>query len=836
MVIAIKAILAGILFSILAKHFTKEIEPNFMKPFFFVTIACLAGAPLVVLAPCAWAQGVPEPMAPPAKGKPDETLPAGASLLPAEALPAFKLFGANAATRETIKVEGQPFVNALRVRVDTKPKTVYSVQIAATTTAPVEKGDALLATFWARATPSVPPAPPAQAKATLVFEQSVAPHKKATEARIEVGQTWKQFHVPFRAGQAHDAGGAQMNFQLGHDVQCIEIGGVSLASYGKSVALDKLPRTRLAGAPRPAKRVDLSKATPLLGSDTLAHLTLTGDAKNTATREVVAIPDKEFKSAVRVRFEVQPPKADDIGLAVPTTAAFEAGDVLVASFALRGTPLRAPITGRARARFVVEPVATSTPAPKSASATVRPAEGWQKIQAAWTATTSCGPGQAQLRFQLGMAPQQIEIAQVSLVNLGKTANAENVPGLPAKRKGPQTTKRFFAAEHAKPDAPWRAEAEARIEKHRKADLTIVVQNAQGKPVPGATVQVTMKRHAFGFGTAVDAHKLLRTGADNDKYREILATWFNRATLENDLKANRWRTNRDTPQKAVQWLRERNLDVRGHVMVWPSWKWDPAAETFKTDPPALRKHIADHIKDIGGTMKGQLADWDVLNEPHTNHDFMEVLGDDAMVEWFKLARQADPTAKLFVNDFDIVEEDLPHQDAYEKTIRFLLDKGAPIDGIGLQGHWFYRPVAPDRMLEILDRFARFGKPLQITEFDVPERTDKARPEYTRYLLTLLFSHPAVESIVSWGFWEGAHWYPHAAYFNKDWTLRPNGQVFTDLVHKAWWTNAAGASDARGTYQTRGFLGDYEITVTHGGKTKTVKTALARPGRALAVTLD
>lgn len=73
-------------------------------------------------------------------------------------------------------------------------------------------------------------------------------------------------------------------------------------------------------------------------------------------------------------------------------------------------------------------------------------------------------------------------------------------------------------------------------------------------------------------------------------------------------------------------------------------------------------------------------------------------------------------------------------------------------------------------------------------------------------------------------------------SPDGSLKPSGRVWIDLVFKQWWTNAAGRTTPDGTFAARGFLGDYEVTVTHDGRTRTVKTTLPKEGTALAVTLD
>ena len=99
-------------------------------------------------------------------------------------------------------------------------------------------------------------------------------------------------------------------------------------------------------------------------------------------------------------------------------------------------------------------------------------------------------------------------------------------------------------------------------------------------------------------------------------------------------------------------------MRGHNLVWPSWRNANvrAAVDAKGDPAALAKVIIDHITETTTAFRGRLVDWDVINETFTNHDFMDILGRHAMVDWFKAARAGDPTAKLYINDFAILEGD------------------------------------------------------------------------------------------------------------------------------------------------------------------------------------
>jgi GH35 family endo-1,4-beta-xylanase len=351
----------------------------------------------------------------------------------------------------------------------------------------------------------------------------------------------------------------------------------------------------------------------------------------------------------------------------------------------------------------------------------------------------------------------------------------------------------------------------RIEKYRKADLTLHVTDAAGKPVAGADVRVRMTRHAFGFGSAVTAEMILRDGPDAQRYRDEVVRLFNRAVMENDLKWGQWEQNRDRALEAIDWLRSKNIEVRGHNLVWPSAQYLPRdVMALKEDVAALRKRIDDHILDEATALAGKVVEWDVINEPYTNHALQDVLGNDEMIHWFKLARQADPTAVLFLNDYPILTGGSdPHFDAFEKTLHFLKDGGAPIGGIGVQGHYGATLPPPAQLLAGLDRLARLHLPIAITELDVDTADEDLQADYLRDHLIACFSHPSVSEIIMWGFWEGRHWKPVAAPYRKDWSKKPAAVAWEDLVLKQWWTDTTVKTDAGGRATVRAFQGDYEI---------------------------
>ena len=567
-------------------------------------------------------------------------------------------------------------------------------------------------------------------------------------------------------------------------------------------------------------------ATALLPADSASVFRLSGSAGEFAKMSSATITGQPFQSALRLEVSRKPARSQDVQIAAPVTAAVATGDVLMVSFWLRSaSPGEAAVDVGFRAGGTAR-----GPAPLNMPAVA--GSVWKKVQFPFALTRGYDKGEAEVFFTLGLRQQTLDIGGIELLNYG---TSKRVADLPFTRLG------YGGSE---PGATWRKAAEERIERIRKGNLAVLVRDKAGKPVRGAEVSVRMRKHAFLFGTAVNATALSsqRLSAENlARYKQEIVQLFNFAVMENEMKWPQWSNESSRPATlaAADWLRERGLQVRGHNLVWPSWRNTnvKAAVDAKGDPAALAKVITGHITETAATFRGRLVDWDVINETFTNHDFMDILGRHAMVDWFKAARSGDPAVKLYINDFNIIEgEDQAHQDDYAATIRYLIDEGAPVDGIGLQGHFPARVTPMDDLMKRFDRFAAFGKELEITEFDINTSDEATQADYTRDFMTAAFSQPAVKAFLMWGFWEGAHWIPRGAMMRRDWSVKPNGGVYKDLVFKRWWTNADGKTGAQGTFATRGFLGDYEIEVKAGGETKTVRVSLPKEGAQAECVLE
>ncbi|TWT92887.1 Endo-1,4-beta-xylanase A precursor [Botrimarina colliarenosi] len=409
---------------------------------------------------------------------------------------------------------------------------------------------------------------------------------------------------------------------------------------------------------------------------------------------------------------------------------------------------------------------------------------------------------------------------------------------------------------AESDAPWRTEAASRIEANRKADLSVTVRDLSGAVVPGAAVHVAMQQHEFGFGTAVQAYRLRDSNPQHNTYKAKTAELFNVATLENNLKWQPWEGEwggsftQQGALNALDWLAQNGIDSRGHVMVWPGTDNLPADirqmlsdnNLTPAEQQTVRTRIAQHIAEIGAATAGKVVAWDVINETRTNNDLMRELseGDQATVTWMQQAAAATaPGTGLYINDFGILNTwgRGANRNQYYDTVEALQDGGAPVTGVGFQGHFTEGDiVGPEELWEVFDRFAELGLDMQITEFDFNTTNEELQAQYLSDFMMAVFAHEGVDDFIQWGFFEDAHWRPDAAMFRSDWSIKPSGEAYLDLVFNDWWTDVETSADAAGDATVRGFKGDYQVTASAGGESETVSAVLSDDGESLSIVLN
>ena len=461
---------------------------------------------------------------------------------------------------------------------------------------------------------------------------------------------------------------------------------------------------------------------------------------------------------------------------------------------------------------------------------------WETTYFVFQAGNDLPEGVGNAKIAIGEQKQVIEVADIQVYRFPIGFDVF---------KAPQMKKTYAGREL---DAPWRAEAEARIAKLRQGQLNVVVHDAAGKPIEGAKVTVRMKRHLFGFGSAVDVNMLSGLGfkiteQDQIKYRNTVDELFSRVVPESGLRvgniegatdptkpweaANRLRT-QAAVQWTLQWAKDKKMTSRGHYLSWGYLEPWAAEEVKKGGPAGLMTRYDQHWAFALPFAAPYVDEWDALNHPvpFVEADALyNIVGPDVYPDIYaKIRKQTDKL--LFVNE-DTFNPD--RTAGFDKHMKHLIAKGQTPDGCGFQSHFSdYAIPSIDDEWKIYQHFGSMVKHLTVTEYDFQTLDDQLHDDHMRDMLTLCYSHPQMTGFVIWGFWEKRHWKPTAAMFKADWTERPAVKVWRDLVKTKWWTNADLSTDAEGKAPLSAYYGWFDITIEHAGKTKTFEVKHATNG--------
>ena len=284
---------------------------------------------------------------------------------------------------------------------------------------------------------------------------------------------------------------------------------------------------------------------------------------------------------------------------------------------------------------------------------------------------------------------------------------------------------------------------------------------------------------------------------------------------------------------LKWTEENDIPLRGHNIFWgisgrvQDW-------LKQMDDKELHETLKNRATTIASRYKGRFAEYDLNNEMIHGNYYADRLGPRITKEMATWVKQADPQARLYLNDYDILTGN--RLGDYVKHIRGLAAEKAPIDGIGVQGHLHGDSFDAAKLRHALDTLAKEGLPICITEFNFPgqrssvyQRRDvkltpeqeqakaKALTEYYR----ICFAHPAVKGILMWGFWERANWIPQSSLYLRDWTPTPAAEAYRDLVFNQWWTRWEGKADKDGLCRIPAFYGKHRVVVDGTEKTVYLK---------------
>ncbi|GAA4166758.1 endo-1,4-beta-xylanase [Gryllotalpicola daejeonensis] len=379
--------------------------------------------------------------------------------------------------------------------------------------------------------------------------------------------------------------------------------------------------------------------------------------------------------------------------------------------------------------------------------------------------------------------------------------------------------------------------------HRIGEAIVTLTDSAGHPLADTDVTISQTRHAFAFGNIgfdfiglAGGHGKPGDAELADRYSEL----FNWATLP--FYWGRFEPREGEPATeqllaTARFLRERGISLKGHPLVWhtvqPHWLLGrPLEEVERLQRERIRRDVADFA--------GLIDTWDAINEAVIMPVFEN--GDNAITPLarakgripmirmaFEEARATNPRATLLINDFDL-------SSAYECLIEGVLEAGIQIDAIGLQTHMHQGYWGEDTMLAMVDRFARYGLPLHLTENSLvsghlmppeivdlndyripswpstPEGEARQADELARHYRSLV-SHPQVASITYWGVTDAGAWLgAPIGLLRADGSTKPGYHALHDLIKGEWWLGETAVhTDAEGRFRLRGFAGDYEVTL-------------------------
>ena len=377
--------------------------------------------------------------------------------------------------------------------------------------------------------------------------------------------------------------------------------------------------------------------------------------------------------------------------------------------------------------------------------------------------------------------------------------------------------------------------------HRIAEAVVTVTDAAGNPLEDAELAVAQTRHAFGFGNIGFDFIDLAGGAGHPgdaELAELYLELFNTATLP--FYWGRFEPREGEPETArllaaARWFRERGVALKGHPLVWhtvqPDWLLGKGLDEVER---LQRERIRREVTGFAGL----IDTWDAINEvvimpvfengENAITPLARAKGRIGMIRMaFEEARAANPHATLLLNDFDL-------SSAYECLIEGVLEAGIRIDAIGLQTHMHQGYWGEETMLAMVDRFARYGLPLHLTETslvsghlmpaDIVDLNDyqveswpsteegeaRQADELARHYRSLV-GHPQVEAITYWGITDAGAWLgAPIGLVRADGSRKPGYDALHELIKGEWWLPPTTVrTDERGRFRLRGFTGDYEV---------------------------
>ncbi|GAB2767320.1 endo-1,4-beta-xylanase [Rhabdobacter roseus] len=407
----------------------------------------------------------------------------------------------------------------------------------------------------------------------------------------------------------------------------------------------------------------------------------------------------------------------------------------------------------------------------------------------------------------------------------------------------------FAQTHAL-DSLWaQPEVEKRIqegiEAHRKGEFTLHFPDAKG------TFQIEVKqvKHAFLFGSNIFMLHGFKTPAQNQRYETVFKELFNLAcvpfywkTLEPQQGKLRYEAGspeiyrRPPPDVVLDFCRKNGITPKGHTLVWDN-ATHAVPDWLPRDTSKIQPLIDQRIKQLAERYGETVKTWDVVNEVLKDHPAIPMPPEYPLKAFHTAQRHFPAETRLFLNEVTTESWQNYHREytPFNLLISHLKHKGARIDGLGLQFHFFSdalhhsvvagKAMKPADLYQALDLYGTHHLPIHVSEITIPTLPNtpeglETQAKLTRNFYRLWFSHPAVESIIWWNVADGTavagedKW--RGGFLDESLQPKPSYHTLNTLLNQEWKTNFK-ATVSNKTHVFKGFYGDYVVKVTRQGKT-------------------
>lgn len=231
---------------------------------------------------------------------------------------------------------------------------------------------------------------------------------------------------------------------------------------------------------------------------------------------------------------------------------------------------------------------------------------------------------------------------------------------------------------------------------------------------------------FYIGTAMNTWQI--NGKDTVSGK-IIRQHFNSITAENCMKSmwiqpKEGQFNFELSDQFVEFGLQNNMFIVGHTLIWhsqaPKWFFVDA-EGKDVSREVLISRMKTHIQTVVSRYKGKVKGWDVVNEAILDNGdwretrFYKIIGPEYVKLAFQFAREADPDAELYYNDYSMA---LPgRREGVVKMVKDLQKEGIKVDGIGMQGHCSMDFPKIEEFEKSILAFAALGAQVHITEMDI-----------------------------------------------------------------------------------------------------------------------